>query len=287
MISKGIILAGGMGTRVGPVTKSVSKQLLPIADKPIIFYAISILMLMNIKNILIIIKPGDEASFRKLLGNGSDFGIKITYKIQKKPGGLPEAFILGKKFINEKNVALILGDNFFYGQSLVEFFNFHSQSFQSGAQIFTYMVKKPEAYGIVDRRHKKIRIFEKPKKTFSNEAITGLYFFDEEASRFSLKLKPSKRGELEIVDLIKFYQNRNKLKISVLGRGSAWLDTGTSEDILKASNYVSIIEDRQNLKIACLEEIAFKKKWITKKQLNSRIDYYGKSTYSDYLKSLT
>jgi glucose-1-phosphate thymidylyltransferase len=286
LISKGIILAGGMGTRVGPTTKSISKQLLPIYDKPIIFYSLSILMLMDIKNILIITKAEDASSYYKLLGSGSDFGIKIKYKIQKKPRGLPEAFILGEKFINKKNVALILGDNFFYGQSLVDFLKTEAKNFKYGSKIFTYSVKNPEAYGIIERKYKKIKIVEKPKSSLSNEAITGLYFFDKKVSQLSCKLKPSKRGELEIVDLIKFYQIKNQLKISPLGRGSAWLDTGTSEDILKASNYVSIIENRQNLKIACLEEIAFKKKWITKKQLKLRISYYGKSSYSEYLRNL-
>ena len=286
MIKKGIILAGGMGTRVGPVTKSVSKQLLPIADKPIIFYSLSLLMLINIKNILLIIKEEDYGSYFKLLGNGSDFGIKINYEIQKNPRGLPEAFILGKDFIDNQNVVLILGDNFFYGQSLIDLIQNESKNFKVGATIFTYSVKNPEAYGIVERKGKLNNIVEKPKKTNSNEAITGLYFFDKHASKISSELKPSKRNELEIVDLINTYNKKKKLRISILGRGSAWLDTGTSDDILKASNYVNIIESRQNLKIACIEEIAFKKKWINKKKLVSRISFYGKSAYSDYLRKL-
>ncbi len=286
MINKGIILAGGVGSRVGPSTKAVSKQLIPLADKPIIFYSLSILMLLNIKNILIIVKKEDISSFRKILGDGKNFGIRIKYAIQSKPRGLPDAFIIGEKFIRNNNVALILGDNFFHGQGLIEFLDKSLQNFVGGAGIFSYMVKNPNAYGVVEQNKKGIKILEKPKKTKSKKAITGLYFFDKDVNKLSLKLKKSKRGELEIIDLLKLYLSKNKLSIKDLGRGSAWLDTGTSKDILKASNYVEIIEDRQNQKIACLEEIAFKKKWINKKDLKSRINYYGKSEYSDYLKEI-
>lgn len=286
MIKKGIILAGGIGSRVGPSTKAISKQLIPIADKPIIFYSLSILMLLDIKNILIIVKKEDKPAFIKLLGNGKNFGIKISYKIQKKPRGLPDAFIVGKKFIKNDCVALILGDNFFHGQGLVEFLTDTSKNFKKGANIFSYIVKNPETYGVIENKNKKIKITEKPKKTNSKRAITGLYFFDNKVNRLSSKLKKSRRGELEIVDLLKSYLKNNELEIKELGRGSAWLDTGTSKDILKASNYVEIIEERQNQKIACLEEIAFKKKWISKSLLKSRIKYYGKSEYSDYLNEL-
>ena len=286
MIKKGIILAGGMGSRVGPSTKAISKQLIPIADKPIIFYSLSILMLLNIKDILIIVKPLDQHSFESLLGNGKNFGIKITYATQNKPKGLPDAFILGKKFIKNNSVALILGDNFFHGQSLVELLNDTSLKFKSGANIFSYNVKNPQDYGVIETLKSTIKIVEKPKKTKSKKAITGLYFFDQEVSKFSKNLKYSKRGELEIVDLLKVYLKSKKLLITELGRGSVWLDTGTSEDISKASNYVEILQDRQNLKIGCIEEIAFKKKWINKNQLRSRINFYGKNKYSDYLKEL-
>ena len=286
MIKKGIILAGGNGSRVGPSTKAISKQLIPLADKPIIFYSLSILMLLNIKDILIIVKKDDLLNYKKLLSNGKDFGIKINYAIQDKPRGLPEAFIIGEKFIKNNNVALILGDNFFHGQGLIELLNNKIRNFNSGANIFSYNVRNPSAYGVIEQNKTKIKIIEKPKKTNSTKAITGLYFFDKNASRLSSKLKKSKRGELEIIDLIKIYLKKNKLTITELGRGSAWLDTGTSKDILKAGNYIEIIEERQNQKIACLEEISFKKKWINKNLMNKRINFYGKSDYSNYLKEI-
>ena len=279
-------MAGGVGSRVGPSTKAISKQLIPLADKPIIFYSLSILMLLNIRDILIIVKREDLVSFKKLLGNGKSFGINIKYAVQKTPRGLPDAFIIGKKFIKDNNVALILGDNFFHGQGLIEFLNSALNNFNSGANIFAYNVKNPSAYGVIEKKGKSIKIIEKPKKTKSKKAITGLYFFDKNVSKLSSDLKKSKRGELEIIDLLKMYLKKNKLSINDLGRGSAWLDTGTSKDILKASNYVEIIEERQNQKIACLEEIAFKKKWVAKNIINSRIKYYGKSEYSTYLKEI-
>ena len=287
MISKGIILAGGLGTRVGPVTKAISKQLIPLFDKPIIFYSLSILMLMNIRKILLITKSEDIVSFKKILNDGSDFGIEIEYEIQKKPNGLPEAFILGESFIKKDNVALILGDNFFHGQSLTEILISQVKKFRSGAQIFTYNVKNPENYGVVEYKKKNnFYLIEKPQKPKSNNAITGLYFFDKNVSNYSKKLKKSKRGELEIVDLMNQYLKMKKLKIHPLGRGSSWLDTGNSDDILRASNYINIIENRQNLKIGCIEEIAYKKKFISKSQLNKRIKFYGKCSYSDYLTKL-
>ena len=283
MIKKGIILAGGTGTRVGPSTKAISKQLIPIADKPIIFYSLSILMLLNIRDILIIVKPSDKHAFNKLLGNGESFGIKIRYVVQKKPRGLPDAFILGKKFIGHDPVALILGDNFFHGQSLISLLNDASKNFNIGANIFSYNVKNPQDYGVIEKFKNKIKIIEKPKTTRSKKAITGLYFFDKNVCKLSRKLKFSKRGELEIIDLLKFYLKLKKLTIRELGRGSAWLDTGTSKDILKASNYVEVLQDRQNQKIGCLEEIAFTKKWIDKNMLKTRIKFYGKNEYSKYL----
>lgn len=287
MINKGIILAGGLGTRVGPVTKAISKQLIPLFDKPIIFYSLSILMLMNIRKILLIVKSEDVDSFKKILNDGSDFGIKIEYAIQKKPNGLPDAFILGESFIKKDNVALILGDNFFHGQSLTEILINQAKKFKSGAQIFTYSVKNPQNYGVVEYRKKNnFYLIEKPKKPKSNNAITGLYFFDKKVSNYSKKLKKSQRGELEIVDLMNQYLKNNKLKIHPFGRGSSWLDTGNCDDILRASNYINIIENRQNLKIGCIEEIAYKKKFISRSRLNKRIKFYGKSSYSDYLEKL-
>ena len=273
MISKGIVLAGGLGTRVGPVTKAISKQLIPLFDKPIIFYSLSILMLMNIRKILLITKSEDIDSFKKILNDGSDFGIEIKYEIQKKPNGLPDAFILGESFIKKDNVALILGDNFFHGQSLTEILISQVKKFKSGAQIFTYNVKNPENYGVVEYKKKNnFCLIEKPQKPKSNND--------------SQRLKKSKRGELEIVDLMNQYLKNNKLKIHPLGRGSSWLDTGNCDDILRASNYINIIENRQNLKIGCIEEIAYKKKFISKSQLNKRIKFYGKCSYSDYLTKL-
>ena len=287
MISKGIILADGLGTRVGPVTKAISKQLIPLFDKPIIFYSLSILMLMNIRKILLITKSEDIDSFKKILNDGSDFGIEIEYEIQKKPNGLPEAFILGESFIKKDNVALILGDNFFHGQSLTEILISQVKKFKSGAQIFTYNLKNPENYGVVEYKKKNnFYLIEKPQKPKSNNAITGLYFFDKNVSNYSKRLKKSKRGELEIVDLMNQYLKNNKLKIHPLGRGSSWLDTGNCDDILRASNYINIIENRQNLKIGCIEEIAYKKKFISRSLLKKRIKFYGKCSYSDYLTKL-
>jgi glucose-1-phosphate thymidylyltransferase len=287
MITKGIILAGGNGTRVGPTTKSISKHLIPLYDKPTIFYSLSILMLIDIKEILIITKAEDINAYKKLIGDGSNFGIKILYKIQENPKGIPEAFLIGEKFINKNNVALILGDNFFHGQSLSQLLSEIAKKFIIGAHIFTYNVKNPKDYGVVERsKIKKLKIIEKPKKTKSNEAITGLYFFDKNAPRIASKLNFSKRGELEIVEMINYYLKIKKLKTTQLGRGSAWLDTGTCQDILKASNYIKIIEDRQNQKIACLEEISLKKNWINKKHILKSISYYGNNEYSAYLKKL-
>ena len=286
MINKGIILAGGSGTRLSPLTKAVNKQLLPIYDKPLIFYPLSILMLANIKNILIIVNPGQIDNFKSLLGDGKRFGIKIQYKIQKKPRGLADAFILGKDFIRKDNVALILGDNFFYGQSLTDKLE-KSLSHNNGARIFLKNVKKPESFGVAKIINNKIeKIIEKPKKFISNYAITGLYFFDNRVVNYAKKLKPSKRGELEIIDLIMKYKTKNKLSSSLIGRGGAWLDTGSIEDFYKTSAFVQAIEDRQGLKIACLEEIALLNKWIGKKEIKNSIQFYGNCEYSKYLAKL-
>ena len=288
MIKKGIILAGGKGTRMSPLTKAVNKQLLPIYDKPLIFYPLSILMLAKIKDILIIVNKGQLNQYKKILPDGKNLGIKISYKEQAYPKGLPEAFILGEKFISKENVALILGDNFFYGQSLTDQLQKNTK-LKKGAKIVLHKVSKPELYGVakVSNKNKVILIKEKPKKYISDLAITGLYFFDNSVVKFAKELKPSKRGELEIVDLINKYKQRNKLSADLIGRGGAWLDTGSIEDFYKTSAFVSAIENRQGFKIACLEEIALNNKWINKKDLINAIKFYGKCEYSNYLKKIS
>ena len=286
MIKKGIILAGGTGTRLSPLTKSVNKQLLPIHDKPMIFYPLSIMMLANIRKILMIVNPGQINNFKTLLGDGSRYGIDIIYKIQDKPKGLPDAFNLGKSFINNENVALILGDNFFYGQSLTQKLE-KSSKHKSGATIFLKEVSTPENYGVAKINKKKIeKIVEKPKKFISNNAITGLYFFDRNVSNYSSKLKKSSRGELEITDLIKEYKKRNKLKYELIGRGAIWSDAGKIEDLSNVTNYVKSVEKVQGIKIACLEEISLLKKWINKSKIRENIKFYGNCEYSSYLKSI-
>ena len=287
MIKRGIILAGGLGTRLSPITKSVNKQLLPVYDKPLIFYPLSVLMLSDIRNILIIVKKGEKKIFQEVLGNGRDLGIQIEFEEQFKPKGIPEAFLIGEKFIKDSSVALILGDNFFYGQGLSEILK-KSFNIKSGARIFTYPINNPQNFGIVEKVNggKKLRIIEKPKKTRSNLAITGLYVFDKNVVKYSKTIKASKRKETEIVDLINIYNKKNKLKVTNLGRGSTWLDTGTIESLLAASNYVQVVEERQRYKIACLEEIAFSKGWIKKRNINNRIKFYGPCNYSKYLKEL-
>jgi glucose-1-phosphate thymidylyltransferase len=275
-----------MGTRLGPLTKSTNKQLLPVYDKPMIFYPLSILMLAGIQDILIITNTDQINNFKKILNNGEDFGIKITYLEQEKPNGLPEAFILGEKFIDKKSVALILGDNFFYGQGFTKRLKEVIKN-KYGSTIFAYPVVNPEEYGVVEFNDKKISsIKEKPKKTKSKLAITGLYFFDKNVSLIAKKLRPSKRNELEIVDLIKAYLKKNKLKVELMGRGSAWLDTGTPESLFDTSQFIQSIERRQGLKIACLEEIALLNKWIPKNKIYKRIKFYGKCSYSNYLKKI-
>ena len=287
MIKKGIILAGGLGTRLSPLTKPISKQLLPIYDKPLIFYPLSVLMLCNIRDVLIIVKKGEKENFKKVFGNGNDLGIKINYKEQLNPKGIPDAFIVGENFIKNSNIALILGDNFFYGQGLSEILR-KSFSLKNGACIFTYPINNPENFGIVEkiRGSKKLKIIEKPKKTKSNRAITGLYIFDNSVVKYSKSIKTSKRNETEIVDLINIYNKKNKLRVTDLGRGSTWLDTGTIESMLAASNYVQVVEERQKYKIACLEEISYLKGWIQKKNILNRIKFYGNCNYSKYLKEL-
>jgi len=286
MIKKGIILAGGTGSRLSPLTKVTNKQLLPLYDKPLIFYPLSILMLAGIRDILIITNPDEDINFKKVLGDGSNFGIKIKYLSQNKPNGLPEAFIIGEKFINKQSVALILGDNFFYGQGFTKRLKKKTKT-KSGSTIFTYQVNNPQDYGIVELKNNKIlNIKEKPKKTKSNLAITGLYFFDKNVVNFSKKLKPSKRKELEIVDLLKEYIKIKKLKVEYIGRGSAWLDTGNAENLFETSQFICNIEKRQGLKIACLEEIALNNKWISKLVIKKQINFYGNCNYSSYLKKL-
>jgi len=287
MIKKGIILAGGLGTRMSPLTKAVNKQLLPIYDKPLIFYPLSILMLAGIKDILIIINQGQLNQFKKILPEGKNLGINIKFAQQKKPGGLPEAFIIGEKFIENNNVALILGDNFFYGQSLTHKLK-NCTKLKNGAKIFLHPVNNPSQYGVVKINDKKkiINIVEKPKKFISNLAVTGLYFFDNKVIKYSKSLKPSKRKEIEIVDLLKKYKNKNKLFAEFIGRGGAWLDAGSIKDLYDASSFVSTLENRQGLKIACLEEIALGNKWIKNKQILDAINFYGKCDYSDYLRNL-
>jgi glucose-1-phosphate thymidylyltransferase len=287
MIKKGIILAGGRGTRLSPLTKILNKQLLPLYDKPLIFYPLSVLMLAGIKDILIITNQGETSLFKKILRNGENFGINISYKEQKKPNGLPEAFIIGEKFIKNQSVALILGDNFFYGQG---FTNRIKEKIQEnrGATIFTYTVNNPSDYGIIelDRNNKIKNILEKPKKTNSRLAITGFYLFDKNVVNFAKKLKPSKRNELEIVDLIKRYFKEKNLDAEFMGRGSAWLDTGSVQNLNETAQFISSIERRQGLKIGCLEEIAYINKWTTKKNIIKSIKFYGNCEYSQYLKNL-
>ena len=287
MIKKGIILAGGMGTRMSPLTKAVNKQLLPIYDKPLIFYPLSILMLARIKDILIIVNKGQVDQYKKLLPNGNNLGIKITYKEQDKPRGLPDAFVLGEKFIGKEKVAMILGDNFFYGQNLTSKL-LECAKIKSGAKVLLHNVQNPELFGVakVNKAKKIILLKEKPKKFFSNHAVTGLYFFDNDVVSYAKSLKPSKRGEVEIIDLLMKYKKKNKLSADFIGRGGAWLDTGSIDDYYKTIAFVQAIENRQGFKIACIEEIALTNNWIGKKEVMNSIKFYGNSSYSKYLKGL-
>jgi glucose-1-phosphate thymidylyltransferase len=287
MIKKGIILAGGTGSRMSPITKAVNKQLLPLYDKPLFFYPLSVLMLAKIKDILIIVNKGQVEQFKKVLPNGNNLGIKISYMEQDKPKGLPDAFIVGQKFIGKSSVALILGDNFFFGQSLTKKL-IECTNLTSGAKVFLHPVKNTSLYGVatVNKNNKIINIIEKPKKTKSKLAVTGLYFFDNNVVKLSKTLKPSKRNEIEIVDLLNKYKSKKQLSAEIVGRGGAWLDTGSIKDFNNTSNFVATIEDRQGFKIGCIEEIALNNKWIGKKQIKNAISFYGNCEYSRYL-SLT
>jgi glucose-1-phosphate thymidylyltransferase len=287
MIKKGIILAGGMGTRMSPLTKAVNKQLLPVYDKPLVYYPLSVLMLAGIKDILIIVNKGQVEQFKKVLPDGKNLGIKIQYKEQDKPRGLPDAFVVGEKFIGKKSVALILGDNFFYGQSLTKQLK-DCTRIKSGAKIFLHPVKNPSLYGVasINKYNKITGIIEKPKNPKSNLAVTGLYFFDNKVINFSKSLKPSKRKEIEIVDLLNKYKKNKKLSAELLGRGGTWLDTGSITDFNNTSNFVATIENRQGFKIGCIEEIAFRNKWITKTHLKRSITFYGNCLYSKYLNAI-
>ncbi len=284
---KGIILAGGSGSRLRPVTFGISKQMLPIYDKPLIYYPLSILMLAGIRDILIITTLDDINNYKRLLKDGNQFGIKIQYKIQVAPNGIGEAFILGKKFIGNDSVCLVLGDNVFYGQDFVKRLK-RAKNNKDGATLFAYHVNNPEDFGVIifDKKNQPKKIVEKPKKPKSNYAITGLYFYDNNVIKYAEMIKPSKRGELEITDINNIYMSKKSINIEKLGRGYAWLDTGTYKSMLEASLFVETIEKRQGFKIACLEEIALNNKWINKKQLKNQIKLLKNSEYGNYLSGL-
>ena len=281
---KGIILAGGSGTRLYPLTRSVSKQLLPIYDKPMIYYPISVLMLAGIKEILIISTPEDTPRFEQLLGDGSDLGIQFSYKVQEKPNGLAEAFIIGEDFINNDHVCLILGDNIFYGHAFSSYLERVKEQL-NGATVFGYHVKDPERFGVVefDEDGNVLSIVEKPSSPKSNYAVTGLYFFDNQVVDFAKKVKPSARGELEITDVLQEYVKRDRIKVELLDQGFAWLDTGTHESLLEASQFIEITEKRQRLKVACLEEISYNKGYISEEHLLALAEPLRKSEYGKYL----
>ena len=284
---KGIVLAGGSGTRLYPSTIGVSKQLLPVYDKPMIYYPISVVMLAGIREILIISTPQDLPNFKKLLGSGEQFGVKFSYKEQPSPDGLAQAFILGEKFIGKDSAALVLGDNIFYGAGFSALLkNAVKIAEEKGeATVFGYAVKDPERFGVVEfnDKGKVISIEEKPKKPKSNYAVTGLYFYDNLVVEYAKNLKPSARNELEITDLNKIYLEKGKLNVELFGRGFAWLDTGTHNSLLRASNYVETIEENQGIKIACLEEIAYRMGFLTKKQIRANVEMYKKNEYYDYV----
>ena len=283
---KGIILAGGSGTRLYPITKGISKQLLPIYDKPMIYYPLSVLMLAGIRDILIITTPEDASGFKRLLGNGSEYGVFLTYATQSSPDGLAQAFLIGEDFIGTSNVSLVLGDNIFYGQGFSALLS--KAKTREGGTIFGYQVKNPERFGVVDfdENQQALSIEEKPMKPKSNFAVTGLYFYDNAVIDIARQVKPSLRGELEITSINQQYLAQGKLHVEVLGRGFAWLDTGTTESLLNASQFVETIESRQGYKIACLEEIAYNNKWLTESEMRIAAKKLGKSGYGDYLLSL-
>jgi len=287
MNTKGIILAGGSGTRLYPITKGISKQLLPVYDKPMIFYPLSVLMLAGIREVLIITTPEDQAGFIRLLGDGSQFGIELTYKVQPSPDGLAQAFIIGEEFIGDDNVCLVLGDNIYFGQGFTPKL-LKAAGRQIGATVFGYKVKDPERFGVVefDESNQAISIEEKPDKAKSNFAVTGLYFYDNDVVEIAKNIKPSARGELEITCVNNEYLKRGKLGVELLGRGFAWLDTGTYDSLMDAGQYVQTIEHRQGFKIACLEEIAFNQGWLSTEEVKEIAKPLMKNTYGEYLLDL-
>ena len=287
MIKKVIILCGGTGSRMFPLTHSINKQLLPVYDKPMFYYPLSLMMLCGIKEYIFVINQGQEQNFKKALGNADDLGIKVEFVIQENPKGLPDAFLITKELIKNQSIAMILGDNFFYGNMLSPLIK-ESFKIKNGCNIYTYPSNKTSSYGVVefDKKNNIKKIIEKPKKTNSKLIITGLYVFDKKVFEFTKKLKPSKRNELEIVDLINLYKNKKKLNITKLGRGSAWMDVGNFSDLQSASNFIQNVESRQNYKIGCIEEIAFNNKWINKKKIANRIKHFANTDYSKYLKNL-
>ena len=284
---KGIVLAGGSGTRLYPITQGVSKQLLPVYDKPMIFYPISVLMLAGIREILVITTPEDMPAFKRLLGDGSQFGISLTYAVQPSPDGLAQAFIIGEEFINNEPCALVLGDNIYFGQSFGKKLEAASQM-TSGAMVFGYQVQDPERFGVVefDANYKALSIEEKPLKPKSNWAVTGLYFYDKHVVEMAKQVKPSARGELEITTLNQMYLEQGNLQVELLGRGFAWLDTGTHDSLVEASQFIHTIEKRQGMKVACLEEIAFRKGWLSSEQVAEQIKKLSKTDYGRYLQML-